>query len=76
MTIMKTTLLKLGLVAAMAVTSTVAQAGSITAKGSDTLVILAQKWAETYMAKTPGTTIQVTGGGWFTWDAMNLRVKG
>lgn len=40
-----------------------AQAGSITAKGSDTLVILAQKWAEVYMAKTPGTTIQVTGGG-------------
>ncbi len=40
-----------------------AQAGSITAKGSDTLVVLAQKWAEVYMAKTPGTTVQVTGGG-------------
>lgn len=38
-------------------------AGNITIKGSDTLVILAQKWAEVYMQKTPGTTIQVTGGG-------------
>jgi phosphate transport system substrate-binding protein len=41
----------------------VVQAGTITAKGSDTLVILAQKWAEVYMSKTPGTKIQVTGGG-------------
>ena len=38
-------------------------AGNITIKGSDTLVILAQKWAEMYMQKNPGTTIQVTGGG-------------
>ncbi len=38
-------------------------AGSITAKGSDTLVILAQKWAEVYMGKNPETKIQVTGGG-------------
>lgn len=35
----------------------------ITVKGSDTLVILAQKWAETYMGKHPGIKIQVTGGG-------------
>ena len=40
-----------------------AQAGSITVKGSDTLVILAQKWAEVYMGKHPETKIQVTGGG-------------
>ncbi len=40
-----------------------ANAGAITAKGSDTLVILAQKWAEVYMRKTPSTTIQGTGGG-------------
>jgi phosphate transport system substrate-binding protein len=39
------------------------QAGNITAKGSDTLVILAQKWAELYMKKHPETKIQVTGGG-------------
>jgi len=38
-------------------------AGNITVKGSDTLVILAQKWAEVYMGKNPGTKIQVTGGG-------------
>lgn len=35
----------------------------ITVKGSDTMVILAQRWAEIYMAKHPGVTIQVTGGG-------------
>jgi phosphate transport system substrate-binding protein len=40
-----------------------ASAGNITAKGSDTMVVLAQKWAEVYMQKNPGTKIQVTGGG-------------
>ena len=35
----------------------------ITVKGSDTMVILAQKWAEVYMSKNPSTAIQVTGGG-------------
>ncbi len=35
----------------------------ITVKGSDTMVILAQRWAERYMAKHPDVTIQVTGGG-------------
>jgi phosphate transport system substrate-binding protein len=35
----------------------------ITVKGSDTLVILAQRWAEKYMASHSGLTIQVTGGG-------------
>jgi phosphate transport system substrate-binding protein len=40
-----------------------AQAGSITVKGSDTLVILAQKWAEVYMGKHADVKIQVTGGG-------------
>src|SRR5688572_32265011 len=39
------------------------EAGNVTAKGSDTLVILAQKWAEVYMSKNPNTKIQVTGGG-------------
>jgi len=38
-------------------------ADTITAKGSDTLVILAQKWAEVYMAGHASTKIQVTGGG-------------
>jgi len=36
---------------------------TITVKGSDTMVILAQRWAEDYMAKHPETTVQVTGGG-------------
>lgn len=36
---------------------------TITVKGSDTMVVMAQRWAEAYMAKHPGTTIQVTGGG-------------
>ena len=35
----------------------------ITVKGSDTMVILAQKWAEVYMSKNQGVVIQVTGGG-------------
>ncbi len=35
----------------------------ITVKGSDTMVILAQRWAEQYMTNHPGVTIQVTGGG-------------
>jgi len=38
-------------------------ASTITVKGSDTIVILAQKWAEVYMGKTPEVKIQVTGGG-------------
>jgi phosphate transport system substrate-binding protein len=40
-----------------------AQQSKITVKGSDTMVILAQKWAELYMKKNPTATIQVTGGG-------------
>jgi len=48
----------LALASALSVT-----AGNITAKGSDTLVILAQKWAEVYMGQHPETKIQVTGGG-------------
>jgi phosphate transport system substrate-binding protein len=35
----------------------------ITVKGSDTMVILAQKWAEVYMKSHPEVVIQVTGGG-------------
>jgi len=35
----------------------------ITIKGSDTMVILAQKWAEVYMKSHTETILQVTGGG-------------
>lgn len=35
----------------------------ITIKGSDTMVILSQRWAEKFMSKNGDVTIQVTGGG-------------
>lgn len=38
-------------------------AGNITVKGSDTLLILAQKWAEVYMGQHAEVKISVTGGG-------------
>jgi len=40
-----------------------AAAGTVTVKGSDTMVILAQRWAEEYMKKNAGKKVQVTGGG-------------
>lgn len=36
---------------------------SITVKGSDTMVILGQRWAEEFMKANPGIVVQVTGGG-------------
>jgi phosphate transport system substrate-binding protein len=36
---------------------------TITVKGSDTMVILAQRWAEKYMIAHPDISVQVTGGG-------------
>src|SRR5437868_13170963 len=59
---MKFTRTILAAIAAMSLSANV-HAGDITVKGSDTLVILAQKWAEIYMGKHPETKIQVTGGG-------------
>ncbi len=35
----------------------------ITVKGSDTMVIMGQHWAEAYMKGHPGAKVQVTGGG-------------
>ncbi|MHB9009247.1 MAG: PstS family phosphate ABC transporter substrate-binding protein [Limisphaerales bacterium] len=40
-----------------------ASAANITVKGSDTMVVLAQKWAEVYMGTHSADKIQVTGGG-------------
>lgn len=60
---MKTTMLKGLILAAATLVAASAPAATITVKGSDTLVILAQKWAENYMGKNPQTKIQVTGGG-------------
>jgi phosphate transport system substrate-binding protein len=41
----------------------VALAGTISVKGSDTMVILSQRWAEEFMKKNASTKVQVTGGG-------------
>ncbi len=56
-------LLTSSLAAGVAAVAFSARAGTISAKGSDTMVILAQKWAEVYMGAHPGQKIQVTGGG-------------
>lgn len=60
---MRITTLALAVTMAAGVTSLLAQRRNITVKGSDTLVILGQKWAEVFMNKNSGTAIQVTGGG-------------
>lgn len=36
---------------------------TVAVKGSDTMVILGQRWAEQFMKDNAGTTVQVTGGG-------------
>lgn len=51
------------LVVIMAIGYSFTNLSKITIKGSDTMVILSQQWAEVYMKKHPETTIQVTGGG-------------
>ena len=35
----------------------------ISVKGSDTMVLLGQRWAEEYMTANPNVTVQVSGGG-------------
>ena len=60
---MKTLIKKITVIALTTGIAASAWAGNITVKGSDTLVILAQKWAESYMGKHPEVKIQVTGGG-------------
>jgi phosphate transport system substrate-binding protein len=55
----------LGLLAALGLSQCARSARhqELTVKGSDTMVILGQRWAERYMAEHPGTIVQVTGGG-------------
>jgi phosphate transport system substrate-binding protein len=43
--------------------ATTAAGGTLTIKGSDTMVILGQQWAEAFMKKNPSMRVQVTGGG-------------
>lgn len=44
-------------------TPATAASTTLTIKGSDTMVILAQRWAEGFMAANAGRTLQVSGGG-------------
>jgi phosphate transport system substrate-binding protein len=62
---MKSTKLKVALLVlvVMGIAFSFTSIKKVTIKGSDTMVILSQKWAEVYMKKNPGTSIQVTGGG-------------
>jgi phosphate transport system substrate-binding protein len=60
---MKTFITITSLTVAALATAIPAPAATITVKGSDTLVILAQKWAEVYMGEHANAKIQVTGGG-------------
>jgi phosphate transport system substrate-binding protein len=60
---MKMTRLKFSAAALFLAVAATAQGGNLTVKGSDTMVILAQKWAEVYMGTHAGQKIQVTGGG-------------
>ena len=53
----------LGLLAGCGGPGRATKAQTITIKGSDTMVILGQRWAEIYMHHNPGVTVQVTGGG-------------
>lgn len=50
-------------ITALGLTAGPALAENITVKGSDTMILLAQKWAEVYQDQHAGVTIQVTGGG-------------
>lgn len=53
----------LALMATVLMAGFVVSGGSVTIKGSDTLVRLGQRWAEEYMKHNPEVVIQVSGGG-------------
>jgi phosphate transport system substrate-binding protein len=59
----KNKILPIMLILAIMISATGFSQAKITVKGSDTMVILAQKWAELYMKNNPSAIIQVTGGG-------------
>ena len=60
---MKRSTILLALCAAALSAAPVLAAKAITVKGSDTMVILGQRWAEKYMNTNAGQVIMVTGGG-------------
>ena len=51
------------LVALVATIAPTVSSAAVTVKGSDTMVILVQRWAEEYMKQNAGKRVQVTGGG-------------
>jgi phosphate transport system substrate-binding protein len=53
----------LALVLAPTLPSSAQASRGITVKGSDTMVILGQRWAEKFMNAHPGQVVMVTGGG-------------
>lgn len=55
--------LGLMLITGLLLSSVAFSQAKITVKGSDTMVILAQRWAELYMKNNSQASIQVTGGG-------------
>jgi len=58
------TLLAIGVTTAGVATARPAHAqATVTVKGSDTMVVLGQRWAEEFMKKNPKASVQVTGGG-------------
>lgn len=63
-------LLFFGACSASRVTTT---ASVLKIKGSDTMVILAQHWAEAYMRRTPNASIYVEGGGSATGIAALIK---
>ncbi|WP_242338972.1 MULTISPECIES: phosphate ABC transporter substrate-binding protein [unclassified Anaeromyxobacter] len=55
--------MKRTLIALVAAIAPALASAAVTVKGSDTMVILAQRWAEEYMKQNTGKRVQVTGGG-------------
>lgn len=60
---MKKRNLMYALMLAVAAVSPAVAGRAITMKGSDTMVILGQRWAEKFMNANPGQIVMVTGGG-------------
>jgi phosphate transport system substrate-binding protein len=58
-----TKMVRIHFLAAALLAPALALAGNTTVKGSDTMVVLAQRWAEAWMQKQPAKKVQVTGGG-------------
>jgi len=52
-----------GSTATSTATSSAADSKPMTVKGSDTMVVLGQRFAEEYMKRNPGTIVQINGGG-------------